>query len=269
MALRQFSISNAKQGMTRLRNKGGASKDSFYTLRNCYVTSDRSVVPRPGSVLDTTLPAGVTKGLMMFRGKLYVFSSEYVEITNPKYRLIVLQHPDGNNTSDLLEIHFAQPFLGYPYVVASFVDDPDTAYHYWLEGEGEADVAWQADTTYELNEIVQPTVQTGYTYRATRLGPPGETWKAGVERDVGDVIEPTTQNGYEYVAIEAYGTPARSGTTEPDWPAKEGATVIEEADLSGTPTPTTTPPPTVPPGTTDRYGRYSGGTVINNRQQLQ
>ena len=55
--MRDFAITSAKQGVTRQRNKGGPAKDSFYTLKNCYVTSDRSVVPRPGTRLDTTLPA--------------------------------------------------------------------------------------------------------------------------------------------------------------------------------------------------------------------
>lgn len=265
--MRQFSISNAKAGMTRLRNKGGASKDSFYTLRNCYVTADRSVVPRPGSVLDATLPAGVTKGLMMFRNKLYVFSHEYQEITGAKYRLIVLQHPDSGNDSPLLAIHFAQPFLGYPYVVATFVDDPDLAYHYWLEGEGDDNVAWQADTAYALGAIVHPTVQTGYTYRAYRLGERGDVWAPEVERAVDDVVEPTVENGFEYVCIEAYGSPPRSGQTEPDWPTEEGAIVIEEADVGPQTPPPSTPPPTVPPDVRDRYGRGGYGGANPTDQQ--
>lgn len=268
--MRQFSISNAKAGMTRLRNKGGASKDSFYTLRNCYVTADRSVVPRPGSVLDTTLPVGATKGLMMFRNKLYVFSSEYQEVTDPKYRLIVLQHPDSGNDSPLLAIHFAQPFLGYPYVVASFADDPDTAYHYWLEGEGDADVTWLPDTNYALGAMTQPTVQTGYTYRAHRLGTPGTKWAPNDERAVDDVVEPTVENGFEYVAIEAYGNPPRSGTREPTWPTQEGATVVEEADLAPPAPPTGGGNvPTPPPSVEDRYGRGGYGGATPNEQQIQ
>lgn len=60
--MRDFPITSAKQGVTRLRNKAGASKDSFYTLKNCYVTANSSVVPRPGSVLDTTLPNNMPVG---------------------------------------------------------------------------------------------------------------------------------------------------------------------------------------------------------------
>ena len=266
--MRQFSISSAKAGMTRLRNKGGAKSDSFYMLKNCYVTADRSVVPRPGSVLDATLPAG-TKGLMMFRNKLYVFSHEYQEVTNPKYRLLVLQHPDSDNVAALAEIHFAQPFLGYPYVVATFDDDPDAAYHYWLEGEGADNVAWAADTAYYIGAVVQPTVQTGYVYRAHRIGEPGIAWAPGVERDIDDVIEPTQQNGFEYVVIETYGSPARSGTVEPTWIAQDGAIVIEEADLTPATPPPSTGGPTPPPSVEDRYGRGRTGGVSPNEQQIQ
>lgn len=260
--MRQFSISNAKAGMTRLRNKGGAAKDSFYTLKNCYVTADRSVVPRPGTVLDTSLPAGVTKGLMMFRGYLYVFASEYYEITDPKYRLIVLQNPNPDSDAVIDRIHFAQPFLGYPYVVASFADDPDTAYHYWLEGEGDANITWKPDTAYDLGAVVHPTVQTGYTYRAHRLGEPGPAWAPNVARQEGDVIEPTEANGFEYVVVEAYGNPARSGTVEPDWPAEAGAIVTEEADLPPPSPPSGSGGSNLPPSVVDRYGRdrYSDGT---------
>lgn len=264
--MRQFAISSAKAGMTRLRNKGGAANDSFYTLRNCYVTADRSVVPRPGSVLDANLTPGVTKGLMMFRGLLYVFSSEFHEITNPKYRLIVLQHPDPENSAPLLDIHFAQPLLGFPYVVATFSDDPDTAYHYWLEGEGGDNVTWQPNTAYALNAVVHPTVQTGYVYRATRLGEPGELWAPNVERAVDDVVEPTVPNGFEYVAIEVYGNPPRSGTVEPKWPTKEGEVVIEEADLTPAPAPPPAPP-AVPPSVGGRYGSGNDGGGPFNQVQ--
>lgn len=50
---------------------------------------------------------------------------------------------------------------------------------------------------------------------------------------------------------------ARSGSTEPTWPTKGGATVIEEVDLTpptGTIAPPSITPPTLVPRTTrDRY----------------
>lgn len=50
---------------------------------------------------------------------------------------------------------------------------------------------------------------------------------------------------------------ARSGTVEPTWPTKEGATVVEEVDLTPTAitvTPTNPVTPGLPEGTRDRYG---------------
>jgi hypothetical protein len=253
--MRDFAITSAKQGVTRLRNKGGASKDSFYTLKDCFVTSDRSIKPRPGTRRDTILPAN-TKGLMAFRGKLYVFSAEPVTITNPKYANLVLQHPEPGNTAQIRAIHFAQPFLGFPYVVAEFEDDPDTFYHYWLEDKG----TWLPETVYMLGESVLPSVQTGYAYSANRLNPASPVWKPGQAVTVGTILEPTVYNGYAYEVIAIDGPGATTGPTEPRWTASEGALVIEDVDVGvqepdeeGAPT-----APYVPPGVSDRY-RNQGG----------
>lgn len=253
--MRDFAITSAKQGITRQRNKGGPEKDSFYTLKNCYVTSDRSVVPRPGSRLDTTLPAG-TKGLMMFRGKLHVFSAEPVTLTNPKYVNTVLRNPDPTSTAAIHEIHFAQPFLGYPFVVAEFEDNLGTYVAYWLEEQG----TWKHETVYFLGESVLPSVQTGYTYSAQRLNPAMPTWSKGKEVQVGDFLEPTVFNGYMYEIIAIDGPGTTTGALEPTWTASEGAVVIEDVDVGeqqpdqvGAPT-----APYVPPSVSDRY-RNQGG----------
>ena len=253
--MRDFAITSAKQGVTRQRNKGGPAKDSFYTLKNCYVTSDRSVVPRPGSRLDTTLPAG-TKGLMMFRGKLHVFSAEPVAIANPKYANITLQHPDPASTAGIKAIHFAQPFLGYPFVVAEFEDNLGTYVAYWLEEQG----TWKPETVYMLGGAVLPSVQTGYTYRAQRLNPAMPVWSKGKEVQVGDFLEPTVFNGYMYEIIAIDGPGTRTGQVEPVWTASEGAVVIEDVDVGkqdpdqdGAPT-----APYVPPSVSDRYGNQGG-----------
>ena len=264
--MRSFDITSAKQGVTRLRNKGGPAKDSFYTLKNCYVTADRSVVPRPGTRLDTVLPAGTT-GLMMFRGKLYVFSSEPVVISNPKYVCMVLQHPDPADSSPLLKIHFAQPFLGYPYVVAEFASTPGQYFHYWLQDTGN----WQASTVYVQGEVVQPTTPNGYTYSAQRLTPPNPLWTAGTAVTIGDKKEPTTANGYYYEVIDTAGTNPVTGATEPAWIAVEGAIVYEDVDgtSSGGSTPSDTP--TVPPSVSDRYGNQggSGGRLTGETRSEQ
>ena len=264
--MRTFDISSAKQGVTRLRNKGGPAKDSFYTLKNCYVTADKSVVPRPGTRLDTVLPSG-TKGLMMFRGLLYVFSSEPLVIANPKYVCMVLQHPDPANSSALAKIHFAQPFLGYPYVVASFESDPENYYHYWLQNTG----SWTANTFYTSGEVVQPTVQNGYTYSATRIGGPNPTWSAGTAVTVGMKLEPTVANGYYYEVIDTAGSNPVTGATEPAWIATDGAIVYEDVDGSAIAPPTPPPAPTVPPSVGDRYGNQggSGGNLTNESRSEQ
>lgn len=252
--MRDFAITSAKQGVTRQRNKGGPAKDSFYTLKNCYVTSDKSVVPRPGTRRDTVLPAG-TKGLMMFRGKLYVFSAEPVVIVNPKYANQVLQHPDPGSTAGIRKIHFAQPFLGFPYVVAEFDDDDTKFYHYWLQDTGN----WLANTIYMFNEVVQPTSTNGYTYSATRLLPADPVWSAGKPVSVGDKFEPTVSNGYYYEVVDVAGLNPVTGTTEPKWIAQEGATVYEDVDTNGGSSITNPPTaPSPPPSVIDRYENQGG-----------
>lgn len=252
--MRSSAITSAKQGVTRQRNKGGPAKDSFYTLKDCYVTSDRSVVPRPGTRLDTTLPAN-TKGLMMFRGKLYVFSAEPVTMTNPKYANLVLQHPDASSTAQIERIHFAQPFLGYPYVVAEFEGEPATYYHYWLQDLG----SWKPLTIYRLNEYVLPSVQNGYSYAANRIGEPNPVWAAGIEVAVGDILEPTAYNGYMYEVMSVEGSATTTGATEPTWIAQEDAAVIEDVEGGGgTPSAPANPTPTPPPDVEDRYGNQGG-----------
>lgn len=261
--MRSFSITSAKEGVTRLRNKGGASKDSFYTLRNCYVTADRSVKPRPGTRLDTTLPAN-TKGLMMFRGLLYVFSAEPVVIANPKYANLVLQHPDNGSTAQIARIHFAQPFLGYPYVVAEFDDDPDTYYHYWLQDLGN----WKSLTIYRIGEYVLPTTQNGYSYAANRVGDPNPMWAPGLSVSVGDILEPTTYNGFMYEILSIEGSVTTTGATEPTWIAQEDAAVVEDVEGGGgTPTAPGTGTPTPSPDVEDRYDNQ-GGLSFGQRNGL-
>lgn len=252
--MRDFAITSAKQGVTRLRNKGGASKDSFYTLKDCYVTADRSVMPRPGTRRDTVLPAG-TKGLMAYRGSLCVFSAEPVVIANTKYRNIVLQHPLSSSTAQIHRIHFAQPFLGFPYVVAEFDDDPDTYYHYWLQEQG----TWLPNTVYMLGESVLPSVQTGFTYSANRLNPPSPAWSKGKTVMVGDILEPTVFNGYMYEIISIDGPAGKTGATEPKWTASEGAIVVEDVDIGvQDPDQASDLPPVVPPDVEERYGNQGG-----------
>ena len=264
---RTVSLNALKAGISRLRTKGGPDPQTLYDLVDGYVTAAGTMEQRPGFRVDALLPPG-TRGLMSYRGYKYVFSDGPVDLSEfPEYRLAILTHPDaGDAPPPLVRIHFAQPFMLFPYVSAEWGNGD--VFHYWMQGEGE-ETYWTPDTTFALGAVVHPTSQTGFTYRAHRLGEPGELWAAGVERAVGDVVEPTEPNGFEYEAIEAYGTPPRSGTREPTWPAQDGAVVIEEADLApGAPPSGGGGGVTLPPDVTDRYGRSSGSVTVN-RQQAQ
>lgn len=244
--MRQFALTTAKGGINRLRDKGGASKDSLYDLVNGYVTQTNSIKPRPGTRRAYSLPAG-TKGMCAFHEKLHVFSSDVVTSSDPMVVIDVLRHPD-NQLLPLLEIHFSSPFLGYLYVVAEWLNGD--VYHYWLQENG----AWQANHVYLEGEVIQPTIPNGYAYQATRLTPAAPVWKALEPRAVGDIVEPTVGNGYQYEVIDTIGLNPASGATEPAWIAEDGAIVYEDATGGSS---TTTPPtsaPVVPPSVKDRYG---------------
>jgi hypothetical protein len=256
--VRQFALTTAAGGINRLRDKGGASKDSLYDLVNGYVTQTNSIKPRPGTRLAYSLPEG-TKGLAAFQDKLHVFSSEPVVSSDPMVVVNILRHPAPGSTMPLKEIHFAAPFLGFLYVAAEWLNGE--VYHYWLQSA----TAWLPNTSYSIGAIVAPTVPNGYYYRASRIGPAGIAWAPNVARTIGDVVEPTVTNGYEYTVIETYGATPRSGATEPVWPKQDGATIAEDTEggVPSGPTTPTTPTTTVPPEVEDRYG-----TGVNANRQV-
>lgn len=255
------AINGLTSGIDRLRWKGGASPKGLYDLLNGYVTLSGSIESRPGTAEDATLPSG-THGLCAFDGALVVFAIE------PKscpagYSCEVLVNPN-DATSDIAEIHYAGPFLGYLYVVVEF--DDGNVWHYWLEGSSSAN-DWQADHIYGLNEIVTPG--NGLAYRATRLNPADQPWQANEPHTVGDVREPTVFNKFKYEVIDTTGTNPTSGATEPAWKAEDGAVVYEESDIdtSDVQTPDgdpTTPDTTLPPDVIDRYkpGQNTTGGAI-------
>lgn len=240
-------------GINRLRQKGGVSRTVLYDLVNGYITADDSAESRPGTETHATLPSG-TKGLMAFDGGLVVFSHEAKAVPSG-YTCEIVIHPTEPTTA-LLDIHFAGPFLGYPYVVAEFADG--ATYHYWLQRRS----TWEAETAYGLGDVVEPTVPNGYAYRAKRLGAPAVVWAPDVPRVVGDRVEPTEPNGFIYEVTDVTGASPRSGDTEPTWPEQDGATVYEDTDL--TPAGTVTlgvadPSATLPDDVIERYGTgYAG-----------
>lgn len=96
MAGRPLTLSAIDGGINRLRLKGGPNKDALYDLLNGYVTNAGTVKVRPGTLrnvdLSATTGAGLTKGLVAFRGSKHVFSHQEVNVP-AGYTLHVLNHP--------------------------------------------------------------------------------------------------------------------------------------------------------------------------------
>lgn len=259
--MRPAPLTVIKGGINRQRVRGGARADTLYDLVNGYVTDAETVVARPGSFRETTLPEE-TRGLVYFDGSRHTFCHEVVELPDG-YTLHVLAHPDASEDYpiELERIHFASPIMGALYVVAEFVDEE--IYHYWLQS---ADV-WLADTIYAHAAMVSPSDPTGIVYQAGRLGDPYPAWAPNVPRSDGtggyevSIVEPTVYNDFYYVCIEALGNNPRSGAVEPIWPTEDGAQVVEDTDgaVETEPAPPTPPSTNQPPATTqDRY-RNRGG----------
>ncbi len=223
--MRQVNLTTIKGGLNRLRTKGAALNDSLYDLVNGYVTAQKTVKVRPGTLLNDTLTTG-TIGLVAFNDKRHVFASSSVSGLPSNYQLHVLREPAG---STLSAIHFAEPFLGSLYVAAEF--DTDVIYHFWLPDASD----WAADTMYEANELVQPTTANNYVYRATRLGPPYPVWTADTPLTVGDFVEPTTYNGLYFEVVNVVGAAPRTGPDEPDFDVEVGAFVTETVDTESIP----------------------------------
>lgn len=251
--MRTVTLNALKQGISRIRVKGGADPSSLYDLVNGYVTIDGSIQSRPGTSQDVALPAG-TKGLCAFDGAMVVFSHVTTPIDDPRYQCEVLVNPNDAD-QPIKEIHFAAPFLGYLYVVAEF--DNGDVYHYWLQ----RGTAWSAGTAYKAGDLVEPTTPNGLAYRATRDSAALPSWAASVPRAMGDQIEPTEYNDFYYTAVEVAGDSPASGTVEPDWPTTDGGQVMEDTYGTGQGGTSTTPPPSTNQpgsGTVDRYAGLPG-----------
>jgi hypothetical protein len=223
---RPFALTAIQGGVNRQRVKGAARQNVLYDLVNGYVSDDKTVVVRPGSIKTATLPAG-TKGLTSFNGELHVFAVTSLEVPDG-YVLHVITHPDQDGSA-INRIWFAEPYMGFLYVVADFVGHSGEYWHYWLQTGDE----WAASHTYKHGDVIVPSTPNGFSYQASRLGAPNLSWAPGVQRTVGDVIEPTVYNDFQYEVIDTLGTNPRSGDTEPEWPLEDGAQISEDADGLG------------------------------------
>lgn len=255
MASRMVQLNALKQGIVRLRTKGGADPSTLYDLLNGYVTIDGSIQSRPGTVKEIDLPAG-TKGMCVFHGQIVVFSTEPKTISNTKYVAVVLSHPTDPSQA-LEEIHFAAPFMGYLYVAAEFANGD--VFHFWLRSGGD----WEADTMYKEDAIIEPTTPNGIAYEAHADSLP-PAWQPDTAYKVGDEVQPTVYTGFKYTAVTVAGDNPSSGDSEPDWVASDGAQVIETIDSqSESPSPAPTNP-NVPGG--GRYNNPPGGLPSDGTQ---
>jgi len=233
-------------GISRLRIKGGARADTLYDLLNGYVTEAGTIVVRPGTRRNATLP-DTTRGLVYFKLAFHTFSHQ-VETVPDGFVCHIITHPT-DPTLTLDRIHFAKPFLGFLYVAAEFSNGD--VRHFWLGNSG----VWEANKVYKAGDAVLAPTDTGLLYRATRATAPNPTWVAGVTRTIGESVEPTTYNDFYYTVVDTEGN-ARSGAVEPEWPVEDGALVTEESDTESSATGGVTFPPatSVPSDVRDRYG---------------
>lgn len=242
--MRQVVLSTQKGGISRLREKGGASPETLIMLRNADVTTAKTIRQRAGFPTAFDLTPG-TVGLASFEGRFYVFANTFIEHADPRVETIVLKHPTQQSLP-ITKIHFAQTFLGRFYVAAEFSNGDIR--HYWVTNAPE----WQAITVYGYQQQVVPTTPNGFVYVAANVNGT-QAWSAGETVTVGTVRQPTVYNGFIYDAIAVTGTPpVLTSDTEPVWPTTEAETVIEYT-YGGT------TPPTAPPAPTPTYPPDVGG----------
>jgi hypothetical protein len=268
--MRASPLYNLKQGINRLRVKGGANPSQLYDLVNAYIQADGSIVPREGTIRAETLNSQ-TVGLCAVDGVFNVFATSLVSVPSG-YQCNVLINP-ANSADTLEKIWFAQPFMGFLFVVAEFTSGDIN--HYWLQNNG----TWTANTVYKTDNIVLPDVANGLAYEAVRDMPQNPLWTAQTLIAQGDIIEPNTYTGYCYRAITVSGTNPHTSSSEPVWPTTEGALIQEFGDFDLSPsdsgtfsTTSASGPMSLGTNITDRYGDSSDiagiGTVSSSTTAL-
>jgi len=250
--VRSVPLTVLKSGIQRLRVKGGAAASSLYDLVNAYVTLAGTITPREGTTRIAALTSA-TVGLCAVDGVFNVFATS-MQTVPAGFQCNLLVHPT-NPSATLAKIWFAQPFMGFLYVVAQF--NTGDIFHYWLQSGG----TWQPNTVYQAGAIATPTVANGLAYQAVRDFPSQSTWAPSTAVALNQMVEPTVPTGYAYMAVAVVGTSPHTGTTEPTWPTAPGAKVYEYGDFDVTQTPpSSSSGPTAAPlatSITDRYGDSS------------
>lgn len=250
--MRSVPITVMKGGINRLRTKGAARGDQLYDLVNGYINQAGGVSMREGTIRVASL-TGDTVGLCAVNGVFNVFATALVAVP-PGYRCNVIAHPT-NSALTLSRIWYASPFMGFLYVVAEFSNGD--VFHYWLQDSGTR----AANTVYYDGDIVLPTVPNGLAYQARRNLDPYPAWSANTRIALDAIVEPSVYTGFVYKAVAVAGANPHTGAVEPTWPAVENATVQEFGDFGAFSTATPDFDPTTPEplstSITDRYGNSS------------
>lgn len=260
--MRPSPLYNLKQGINRLRVKGGANPSSLYDLVNGYINVDGSVKQREGTILAQTLN-GNTKGLMADNGIFNVFSINQQAVPAGYLDNILIDPNDATQT--IKTIWFAKPFMGFPYVVAEFANGD--VFHYWLQNGG----TWAADTVYDTGTLILPTQPTGLAYLAQRVSAVNPIWQPETSIALNAIVEPTEYTGYQYKAVAVAGSTPTTGASEPVWPIVSAGTIQEfgDFDTSATDAGTTqgTKPSTTQPLSTTITDRYGDSSTIASAGQ--
>lgn len=258
--MRPSPLYNLKQGINRLRIKGGANPSSLFDLLNGWITVDGSVNPREGTIRAATLN-GNTKGLMADNGIFNVFSITQQAVPSGYVDNLLVNPNDASQA--LVTIWFAKPFMGFPYVVAQFANGD--IFHYWLQNAGN----WAPNTVYTNSTLILPlTAQTGLAYLAQRVSAVNPAWQPETGIALNAVIEPTEYTGFQYKAVAVAGASPHTGQSEPVWPIVSAGTIQEfgDFDTSSTDAGTTqgTTPSTAQPLSTTITDRYGDSSTIAN-----
>lgn len=256
--MRPSPLYNLKQGINRLRIKGGANPASLYDLVNAWITVDGSINPREGTIRAEALTSA-TKGLMADDGIFNVFSITQQTVPSGYVDNILINPNDASQA--IVTIWFAKPFMGFPYVVAEFANGD--IFHYWLQNSGN----WAANTVYDIGTLILPlTTQTGLAYLAQRVSAVNPTWQAETGIALNAIVEPTEYTGFQYKAVAVAGASPHTGQSEPLWPIVSAGTIQEFGDFdtsstdAGTTQGTTTS--TAQPLTTTITDRYGDSSTI-------
>lgn len=256
--MRAYPLANVQTGMTRLREKGGASPNALYDLVNGYVTQARTVHSRPGSTQVGSSEI-ILHGLVAFRGALVTLTDTTPGSLPTGVTAKRVRHP-SSPTATIVRVHFLAPFLGYLYAVVEWSDG--LVFHYWLQDGN----PWARETVYAEGVSANPRTDNGFAYKAKRSTAAADDWTASARVAANDRVRPTAGGNYEMVAVAVGGSTPSTGTTEPAWALTRNGLTIEEADVGTTTTTAPSPGPNLPnmPGEVgDRYGGGFGSGAGN------